>query len=148
MSGESEHKTLFVRASREPSRVAVAGSGRSATTSDVRRGHTLAAVAGSAGALTLVAAFAALLALVAWLWFGRVEPPEPPQPVLAAPTGHRNQDAVDVLESDILIHRGEGQLSTEMRQLYLTSVGQTIAGGTSEVLRTTVATRGLGLPKD
>lgn len=56
--------------------------------------------------------------------------------------------AVDVLESDVLIHRGEGHLTTEMRQLYLTSVGQTIAGGTSEVLRTTVATRGLGLPKD
>jgi len=55
--------------------------------------------------------------------------------------------AVEVLESDMMIGRDRGDLSTEMRQLYLTSVGQTIAGGTSEVLRTTVATRGLGLAK-
>ena len=32
--------------------------------------------------------------------------------------------------------------------MYQTSLGHTIAGGTSEVLRTTVATRGLGLPSD
>lgn len=31
---------------------------------------------------------------------------------------------------------------------YLTSLGHTIAGGTAEVLRTTIATRGLGLPSD
>jgi alkylation response protein AidB-like acyl-CoA dehydrogenase len=31
---------------------------------------------------------------------------------------------------------------------YLASMGHTIAGGTSEVLRTTVATRGLGLPAE
>jgi hypothetical protein len=31
---------------------------------------------------------------------------------------------------------------------YLTSLSHTIAGGTSEVLRTTVATRGLGLPSE
>src|SRR5262245_16862472 len=36
----------------------------------------------------------------------------------------------------------DGQLS----HLYLTSLGHTIAGGTAEVLRTTVAVRGLGLP--
>jgi hypothetical protein len=30
----------------------------------------------------------------------------------------------------------------------LTSLGHTIAGGTSEILRTTVATRGLGLPSE
>jgi alkylation response protein AidB-like acyl-CoA dehydrogenase len=33
-----------------------------------------------------------------------------------------------------------------MSHAYLTSLGHTIAGGTSEILRTTVATRGLGLP--
>ena len=38
-------------------------------------------------------------------------------------------------------------LNGEIRHLYLTSAGQTIAGGTSEILRGTVATRGLGLPK-
>ena len=38
-------------------------------------------------------------------------------------------------------------LGGQIRHLYLTSMGQTIAGGTSEVLRTTAATRGLGLPR-
>jgi alkylation response protein AidB-like acyl-CoA dehydrogenase len=37
-------------------------------------------------------------------------------------------------------------LQGEIQHAYLTSLGHTIAGGTSEVLRTTVATRGLGLP--
>jgi len=39
------------------------------------------------------------------------------------------------------------KLEGRIRHLYLTSMGQTIAGGSSEVLRTTVATRGLGLPR-
>jgi alkylation response protein AidB-like acyl-CoA dehydrogenase len=38
------------------------------------------------------------------------------------------------------------QLRGEMSHAYLTSLGHTIAGGTAEILRTTVATRGLGLP--
>jgi len=37
-------------------------------------------------------------------------------------------------------------LGGRMSQSYLTSLGHTIAGGTAEILRTTVAVRGLGLP--
>ena len=55
--------------------------------------------------------------------------------------------ALEVMETEALVSRDQSSLGSEMRHLYLTSVGQTIAGGTSEVLRTTVATRGLGLPK-
>jgi len=40
------------------------------------------------------------------------------------------------------------KLGGQIQHLYQTSLGQTIAGGTSEVLRTTIATRGLGLPSD
>jgi alkylation response protein AidB-like acyl-CoA dehydrogenase len=39
------------------------------------------------------------------------------------------------------------RLDGEISHAYLTSLGHTIAGGTAEVLRTTVATRGLGLPR-
>ena len=55
--------------------------------------------------------------------------------------------AADVLEQDTLIRREPHEFETEMHHLYLSSPGQTIAGGTSEVLRSTVATRGLGLSK-
>ena len=41
----------------------------------------------------------------------------------------------------------EAPLGGEISHAYLTSLGHTIAGGTAEVLRTTVATRGLGLPR-
>jgi alkylation response protein AidB-like acyl-CoA dehydrogenase len=40
----------------------------------------------------------------------------------------------------------EAKLDGEISHAYLTSLGHTIAGGTAEVLRTTIATRGLGLP--
>ena len=41
----------------------------------------------------------------------------------------------------------EAKLDGEISHAYLTSLGHTIAGGTAEILRTTVATRGLGLSK-
>jgi alkylation response protein AidB-like acyl-CoA dehydrogenase len=40
----------------------------------------------------------------------------------------------------------QARLGGEIQHAYLTSLGHTIAGGTSEILRSTVATRGLGLP--
>ena len=40
------------------------------------------------------------------------------------------------------------RLGGQIQHLYQTSLGHTIAGGTSEILRTTIATRGLGLPAD
>ncbi|HYB41596.1 MAG TPA: acyl-CoA dehydrogenase family protein, partial [Candidatus Methylomirabilis sp.] len=39
-------------------------------------------------------------------------------------------------------------LGGRIQHLYQASLGHTIAGGTSEILRTTVATRGLGLPAE
>src|SRR6266542_5942458 len=39
-------------------------------------------------------------------------------------------------------------LGGSIQHVYQTSLGQTIAGGTSEILRSTVATRGLGLPAE
>lgn len=38
-------------------------------------------------------------------------------------------------------------LREEMQRWYLHSVGHTLAGGTSEMIRNTIATIGLGLPR-
>ena len=43
---------------------------------------------------------------------------------------------------------GWAKLNGSIQHVYQTSLGQTIAGGTSEILRSTVATRGLGLPTE
>ena len=40
------------------------------------------------------------------------------------------------------------KLGGQISHLYLTTLGHTIAGGTAEILRTTVAVRGLGLPAE
>jgi alkylation response protein AidB-like acyl-CoA dehydrogenase len=42
----------------------------------------------------------------------------------------------------------EARIDGEISHSYLTSLGHTIAGGTAEVLRTTIAVRGLGLPAE
>jgi alkylation response protein AidB-like acyl-CoA dehydrogenase len=42
----------------------------------------------------------------------------------------------------------DARLDGEISHAYLTSLGHTIAGGTAEILRTTVAVRGLGLPAE
>jgi alkylation response protein AidB-like acyl-CoA dehydrogenase len=45
-------------------------------------------------------------------------------------------------------HSRWARLQGYIQHLYQTSLGHTIAGGTSEVLRSTVAIRGLGLPRE
>ncbi len=69
--------------------------------------------------------------------------------VMADETGQRlAQLGMDVL--GLWGSLGEGspwaKLGGRMFGAYLTSLGHTIAGGTAEILRTTVAVRGLGLP--
>ena len=44
--------------------------------------------------------------------------------------------------------RAGAKLGGQISHSYLTSLGHTIAGGTAEVLRTTIAVRGLGLPAE
>ena len=69
--------------------------------------------------------------------------------VMADETGQRfAQLAMDLLGLWGTLREGSplAKLGGRMSQSYLTSLGHTIAGGTAEILRTTVAVRGLGLP--
>jgi alkylation response protein AidB-like acyl-CoA dehydrogenase len=71
--------------------------------------------------------------------------------VLADETGQRvGAYALELLGADgaLAPDRWTAPSEGQLQQFYLTTIGHTIAGGTSEVLRTTVATRGLGLPRD
>ena len=69
--------------------------------------------------------------------------------VMADETGQRlAQLGVDVLGlwGSLRERSPWARLGGRMPDTYLTSLGHTIAGGTAEILRTTVAVRGLGLP--
>jgi alkylation response protein AidB-like acyl-CoA dehydrogenase len=69
--------------------------------------------------------------------------------VMADETGQRfAQLGMDLLGLWGTLREGSPQakLGGRLSQSYLTSLGHTIAGGTAEILRTTVAVRGLGLP--
>jgi alkylation response protein AidB-like acyl-CoA dehydrogenase len=69
--------------------------------------------------------------------------------VYADETGQKlAQLGMELLGPWALLRAGshEARLDGEIAHAYLTSLGHTIAGGTAEVLRTTVAVRGLGLP--
>jgi hypothetical protein len=57
---------------------------------------------------------------------------------------------MDVLGQYGPLRRGAraARLAGIVEHQYLASVGHTIAGGTSEILRSTIATRGLGLPAE
>jgi alkylation response protein AidB-like acyl-CoA dehydrogenase len=71
--------------------------------------------------------------------------------VLADETGQRvGAFALELLGVDgaLAPDRWSAPPAGQLQQFYLTTIGHTIAGGTSEVLRTTIATRGLGLPRD
>ena len=71
--------------------------------------------------------------------------------VLADETGQRvGAFALELLGADgaLAPNRWTAPHEGQLQQFYLTTIGHTIAGGTSEVLRTTIATRGLGLPRD
>ncbi len=69
--------------------------------------------------------------------------------VMADETGQRcSQLGLDLLGLWGSLRDGSpgAALGGRLSDLYLTSLGHTIAGGTAEILRTTVAVRGLGLP--
>ena len=72
--------------------------------------------------------------------------------VMADETGQKvAQLGMDLLGAVGTAARGLARARSSAAQIshhYLTSLGHTIAGGTAEVLRTTIAVRGLGLPAE
>jgi acyl-CoA dehydrogenase len=71
--------------------------------------------------------------------------------VLADETGQKiARLGMDLLGPWAALRAGSrwAKLDGQIAHLYQTSLGHTIAGGTAEVLRTTVAVRGLGLPAE
>jgi 3-oxocholest-4-en-26-oyl-CoA dehydrogenase alpha subunit len=70
--------------------------------------------------------------------------------VMADETGQKLMAlGMDMLGSFAPLREGSrwARLGGRIQHLYQASIGHTIAGGTSEILRTTVATRGLNLPR-
>ncbi|HTY76807.1 MAG TPA: acyl-CoA dehydrogenase family protein [Candidatus Bathyarchaeia archaeon] len=88
-------------------------------------------------------------------WMIREGRPTPYETALVKVMADETGQAVAALGMEMLGLHGPltgdsrwARLRGAIQHLYQTSLGQTIAGGTSEVLRSTVATRGLGLPTE
>ena len=104
-----------------------------------------------AAAATEIAALRALFLRAGWLIL--TDQPATAETAVAKVMADELGQRVMSLGMDLLGQRGplrEGSpgavLAGVIEHQYLASMGHTIAGGTSEVLRGTVATRGLGLP--
>src|SRR5882724_8547814 len=88
-------------------------------------------------------------------WMIREGMPTPYETALAKVMADETGQAVAALGMEMLGLYGPltpgsrwAKLGGSIQHVYQTSLGQTIAGGTSEILRSTVATRGLGLPTE
>ncbi len=105
-----------------------------------------------------LAAMAAQLAALRWLFYRAACLMRDGAPItyetavakiMADETGQKlARLGIDLLGEWATLRAGarDAPLDGEISHSYLTSLGHTIAGGTAEILRTTVATRGLGLP--
>src|SRR5215468_543658 len=106
-----------------------------------------------AGLATDVAALRVLFYRIGWM-IERGLPVTAESPlakVMADETGQKLMAlGMDMLGSYAPLREGSpwARLGGQIQHLYQTSLGHTIAGGTSEILRTTIATRGLGLSAD
>jgi len=88
-------------------------------------------------------------------WMIREDMPTPYETALVKVMADETGQAVAALGMEMLGLYGPltqdsrwAKLNGLIQHVYQTSLGQTIAGGTSEILRSTVATRGLGLPAE